>query len=234
MTNETEYGPEIVVDGVRPEWLRDDEMVPVRGYRTGAVEVGEHVITKGVSWLICEWIRLPASHGYYTVLNHNAKHGTQFKYWPGGPKPADWDGGGVLYRDGQIEGRVPVRWHNYDELLPSDIIGYTPKPGADSVGNTDVTPQPDFVPCERTVRLCIEKVRNAFDSRGQLTKMDSVFVDGYRTGLDALEALLLKKDRAEELVEAWNEVVSFDRLTETELEGFKSFTRWLVSRGYLP
>jgi len=130
---QTEYGPEIVVDGVRLPWLKDDEMVPVRRYRTGAIEVGEHVIASGVSWYICEWIRLPASHPYYTILNHNAKHGSQFKYWPGGDEaPGDYAGGPVLFRNGSDteDSDRKWRWTHHTDYDAVDIIGYTPKPCA--------------------------------------------------------------------------------------------------------
>lgn len=217
MTNDTEYGPEIVVDGVRPEWLRDDDLIYSEFWPDPA-------LARDCVWWTWREIRLPASHPYYTVHAHNAKHGTQLKYWPGGDEaPGDWDGDeyGVLYRDGMKGGRRAQCWRNYGG--DANIIGYTPKPcaavcescdgtgvdlydgtandcqtchgrGSTSAENAQVA---DFVPCERTVRMALDRLPRkveGFDNPAAASAFDEC-----RT---ALEALLPKRDRAEELVKA--------------------------------
>lgn len=64
-----EFGPPIEVDGVRPEWLRDDDHVDARWDEGGWYsDVGG----RGVSaFCVCAWgtvthIRLPADHPHYT------------------------------------------------------------------------------------------------------------------------------------------------------------------------
>lgn len=253
MTNETEYGPEIVVDGGLFSWwkLEDDIQFIDKG-RDGKV------------------FKLPASHPYYAVQSYNAKHSTQFKYWPGGERPDDWGGGYVLYQSGVVQESSERFWAVLDwgRGQYDDIIGYTPKPcapvgdepkdganlkfndcplglyrvywesggsslaaiGFDSKGDRWIAPtnwlttarmrdlgefgeiaqlqpltsledeyaqavddqeQPDFVPCERTVRLCLDTLPD----RPCLYRCEAI---------KAIEGLL-PINRAEELADKWLE-----------------------------
>lgn len=127
-----EWGEAIEVNGVRPDWLRDDEVVDWSHHKSSG-----RVHAAGLAWAdqpgydnAVKAIRLPADHPYYTVQAHNAKHGTNFAYWPGGDNaPDDWDGGPVLNRGGDIfEDARGMDWRDcHFEGRPSggDIIGYT-------------------------------------------------------------------------------------------------------------
>lgn len=294
MTNETEYGPEIVVYG-RPPWLGDDDLCNPYWSDEGWYWTTR---THGLeACLVARWdkvikLRLLASHPASIVAAHNAKHGTQFKYWPGGDEaPGDLSGLDVLLRNGVVASLRywPGIWKPRGQH--DDIIGYTPKPCAEQqgaseplqsagsviapvvhgpaagakeeageypwsrpmcstcrgfgyvwcvpfegteryrvdcgnckadwvkqqLGKATAPPQPDFVPCERTVRLCIEKV-GAINSHGVSS-----------AAKHALETLLPKKDRAEELVEAW-ESADPEPLGRGE-DGVRKFARWILAQG---
>lgn len=129
-----EWGEAIEVNGVRPDWLRDDEVVYWSHAKSSA-----QINASGLAWSgqpgfdnAVEDIRLPADHPYYTVQNHNARHGTNFAYWPGGDSPPDdWDGGPVLNRGGGIfKYAAGMNWRDcHCGGVPDygDIIGYTRK-----------------------------------------------------------------------------------------------------------
>lgn len=137
-----EWGEAIEVNGVRPDWLPDDEVI---SFSTGGVDFHPWSDSDrgaraggGWAWSIIRGMRLPADHPYYTVQAHNAEHGTNFAYWPGGDNaPDDWDGGPVLNRGGDIfEDARGMDWRDcHFEGRPSggDIIGYTRKPVEKSV-----------------------------------------------------------------------------------------------------
>lgn len=66
------------------------------------------------------------------------------KAWPGGPKPADWDGKCVMFRDGHVMPAPPpdsiwkLGWgHHYGN---GDIIAYstTPTSETDQLGGVGV------------------------------------------------------------------------------------------------
>ena len=149
------WGEPIEVNGVRPEWLRDDDKLSI-------VWDNDGLWLNSTSKTHYEWddlcvpdrvtaIRLPASHPYYTVQRYNAKHGTSFVYWPGGDAaPADWDGGDVLRIGDSHYHPTPTyvapyevnqRWHSLEGPNRRhgenfcDIIGYTrhtePSPATD-------------------------------------------------------------------------------------------------------
>lgn len=62
-----EFGPEIKVDGKRPQWLEDDEVIDVEVKMYGwfsALDIsGLHV--RDVIWPPTRFIRLPANHPHY-------------------------------------------------------------------------------------------------------------------------------------------------------------------------
>ncbi len=145
------WGEAIQVDGVRPEWLRDDELVWFRchdGYEDCDGNTIGHLNGRGSStdWFTPDAgddmivsIRLPADHPYYLATSKG------FTYWPGGDSapddwdggdsapddwdggdsaPDDWDGGDVLYRKGHTNSPVPQNW-SWQRAFPEyDIIGY--------------------------------------------------------------------------------------------------------------
>lgn len=126
-----EWGEVIEVNGVRPDWLRDDEVVDWSHHKSSG-----RVHAAGLAWAgqpgydnAVKTIRLPADHPYYTVQAHNAKHGTNFAYWPGGDNaPDDWDGGEILFRAGTTSSSGDWIWSRYGESCePGHIIGYTRK-----------------------------------------------------------------------------------------------------------
>lgn len=122
----TQWGREIRVDGVRPEWLTG----PTHAWIKTCIWL-DHTRDKMSDTPAEEWawmhdegdpniiaIRLPADHPYYTATDAG------FEYWPGGDSaPSDWDGGDVLYRDG-VTGRTTgkVYWRKRDRVY--SIIGY--------------------------------------------------------------------------------------------------------------
>lgn len=137
-----EWGEAIAVNGVRPDWLRDDEVISFSADRVDFAAWPDS--SSGVSagsdwaWSIIRGMRLPADHPYYTVQAHNAKHGTNFAYWPGGLcAPDDWDRGPVLNRGGYIfEHAAGMDWrdcHCGGKPTNGDIIGYTRKATEDPI-----------------------------------------------------------------------------------------------------
>lgn len=116
-----EWGNEIAVNGVRPDWLRDDERISFNfgaGYKFSNLEGWTPV---NIEWRDKYAIRLPADHPYYVVARYNEQHGTSFVYWPGGDAaPADWDGGLTLMNDGRI-----AAGHMWSNSGFDDVIGYT-------------------------------------------------------------------------------------------------------------
>jgi len=64
-----EFGPEIKVDGVIPEWLKDHEIVPIRDhYATRGLWQGNTPVRADATyWPYIRAIRLPANHPHYTT-----------------------------------------------------------------------------------------------------------------------------------------------------------------------
>lgn len=131
-----EWGSEIAVNGMRPDWLRSE---------IGLFENRPEKWLEGCKLISWAWttnsdgvcpiaIRLPADHPYYTVQRYNEQHGTSFVYWPGGDAaPGDWDGDRTLKRKGHL---APTRisdradWQrgyngDVNNMADLDIIGYT-------------------------------------------------------------------------------------------------------------
>lgn len=137
---EIEWGPEIAVDGKRPEWLGDgDEVIRV----TNEARTEDHtsiVAESATYWPNVGHIRLPASHPAYIAIAKG------FTPWSGGDEaPGDWDegdvlryGGGVYYPEPWVDSyECNQRWFHvdYKEGKWADIIGYRRKPEA-------ISPQP--------------------------------------------------------------------------------------------
>ncbi|SKB62676.1 hypothetical protein [Sphingopyxis flava] len=123
------YGDRIIVNGVAPDWLREDDIGLFEN--TPDDWLGEN--GKTLLWWV--WggkgdcpisIRLPKDHPYYTVQRYNQEHGTDFVYWPGGDNaPADWDGKEVIFRDRTLW-KTPSPYAIWDHRgnCAGDIIGY--------------------------------------------------------------------------------------------------------------
>lgn len=109
-------GPEIKIDGKRPDWLADDEKIGIvwdDGYRwdnlnmqVDCVSGWEHSISA---------IMLRADHPYYVATSKG------FTYWPGGDSAPDADD--VLFRDGTTSQNSGWTWTHSDHHR--DIIGYS-------------------------------------------------------------------------------------------------------------
>lgn len=117
---EAEFGPEIAVNGVRPEWLTGDQLLPARLKGGDWCSVPQNLPEDSpATWSVVEVIRLPATHWAYTPIAKG------FKPWSGGDEaPGDWDGGEVMCRNGGTM-QTFHRWHHIDG--GGDIIGYKPR-----------------------------------------------------------------------------------------------------------
>lgn len=112
----TIFGEPIEVNGVRPDWLKDDEIITVE-------------YANGDGWSA---FKLPADHPYYIVQAYNTEHKANFTYWPGGESaPDDWDHGVVMLRNGDTLSNHHFNWNYYPSIgrtYPDfDIIGYVRK-----------------------------------------------------------------------------------------------------------
>lgn len=118
-----EWGEKIVVDGKRPDWLRDGDMFYAFTGQTEMKVPSGHTIR----WTDVLSIVLPVDHPYYVATNAG------FIYWPGGTMaPHDWDGWIVLLRNGRRMQPHPgmLNW-SHDQygngIMDSDIVGYQKK-----------------------------------------------------------------------------------------------------------
>lgn len=130
-----QLGPEIKIDGKRPEWLKDDENIGIVWRYGGRWDNLDTEVRHVSGWKnSIEAIMLPADHPYYLATKKG------FTYWLGGESaPDDWDcdmhgHGDVLTRCGDVilvgDG---YKWDHYRGGLSSDIIGYRRKTNADAV-----------------------------------------------------------------------------------------------------
>jgi hypothetical protein len=143
-----QLGPEIKIDGKRPEWLKDNEKIGIV-WKDGTR--WDHLNTP-VDWVSgwkygIEAIMLPTDHPYYLATSKG------FTYWPGGESaPDDWDGGEVLFRGGgEVLFRYgacvisPTSWshpwngENGTGVTDYDIIGYRRKTKSDAVSTNLIT-----------------------------------------------------------------------------------------------
>lgn len=121
----TEFGAEIVVNGKRPDWLKDDRQTVFRISSRGHEDWIGTATT--VAWGSTRAIKLPAYHPYYKATEAG------YKYWPGGDKaPDNWNGGTVLLRDGRTICHGGMSWSHFGETAGAgngDIIGYQQSKG---------------------------------------------------------------------------------------------------------
>lgn len=138
------WGDPIPVDGKRPDWLRDDDVIqwskhtsawlPSFGYPA------EHYVQIDYDVNI-NYIRLSVDHPYYVATSKG------FTYWPGGnAAPEDWDEGFVLLRQGEeVHGNFIGYWDHRETIPHSDIIGYRKRTVDDETSNHMVAaPAPDI------------------------------------------------------------------------------------------
>ena len=150
-----DWGKEIAVDGVRPEWLDDNDKckphwVSGDGWYSTAASA-----SAVAGWSNIDLIRLPSDHAYYLATSKG------FTYWPGGKvAPDDWTGNldDIIYRDGVIGqgmGRQPFVWGNFGN--PADIIGYKRKGDSfDAAFRTDLAVIPAWA-IARVKELYVDK-----------------------------------------------------------------------------
>lgn len=133
MTQAIEWGAEIATNGVKPEWLGDEDVLQwVNDMNMGPFSnegwsywlSNDPAVAGKMGWDGIRAIRLPASHEYYTATSKG------FEYWPGGDEaPSDWTGEGeVLFRDGTTGIYDGYLWDHTEEK--ADIIGYKKKDSA--------------------------------------------------------------------------------------------------------
>lgn len=125
----TEFGPEIPLDGKRPDWLTDgDQIIAFEDDNGDWYGLGLSI------WYARELdierpraLRLPHDHAYYLATSKG------FTYWPGGETaPEDYDGGEIIYRSGSVKpSACYLSWEHAPaptRCCPEyDIIGYHPK-----------------------------------------------------------------------------------------------------------
>lgn len=130
MSGGIEWGATIPVNGKKPDWLGESDIV----FATYKDYCGEYVATEShYPASRCDWSRvsefqLLASHPYYLATSKG------FTYWPGGDSaPDDWDGGEVLFAGGQnghktgvLTGRINF-WQHGNIMRQWNIIGYKRK-----------------------------------------------------------------------------------------------------------
>jgi hypothetical protein len=90
---------------------------------------------------------------------------------------------------------------------------------------------------DEVIRECGEEVLRALDRRGASTKLDSVFVDGWRTAYDAIVAMLPEPEEpepAQALLDAW---MHHERGLHPDDHGELThlrFARWLITNNHIP
>lgn len=114
-----QYGPPIPVSGVRPEWLRDDDMV-----LAAAIPINARMI----DWPRFSSIRIPITHPASICQQRALDHPDEAPFYPvyaDGTVPGDYDGGDVLLRDSSVA-RYSILLH-WSECLIGTIVGYRRK-----------------------------------------------------------------------------------------------------------
>ena len=145
----TEWGPEIDVNGARPEWLGENQEIHFH-WVDGSH--GDWIARdfNGREWRKCRALQLPASHPYYLATSKG------FTYWPGGrDAPDDWDGGDTLLQNGALCPQPGTWVHGVDV----DIIGYHRKPepvtteasGADGSSYYDIVIDGHTISCNDVI-----------------------------------------------------------------------------------
>lgn len=120
-----EWGAEIAVNGVRPEWLTGVQTAWLKTTHWTMPNHCPHVPAEKWSWRYgsddrpcITAIRLPADHDYYKATSRG------FTYWPGGESaPADCGAEALMRYGGMLSGNIlDCRWDHIGNS--ADIIGY--------------------------------------------------------------------------------------------------------------
>lgn len=154
------WGKEIVVNGVRPLWLADDDQILCRD----KAAIGR----KDGDWV--SHIRLPVGHWAYQAIEAG------YEPWAGGDSaPADWDEGEVLLDDGATTRgyRVTsVGWQR--RAIPGcrHIIGYRKKAKAEPDHLTITLTGPQG--CGKTV--VAEWLRSHVERNGSMLQSQAAFL----------------------------------------------------------
>lgn len=124
-------GPEIKIDGKRPEWLKDGEGIGIV-WRHGERWDNLHTQVDCVhGWEgSVEAVMLPSDHPYYLATSKG------FTYWPGGESAAP-DAGEVMFRDGTTSDSAGWTWSHREHYR--DIIGYRRKTKSDAISINPIT-----------------------------------------------------------------------------------------------
>jgi len=150
-----EWGPEIVVNGVRPAWLRDDDWDKVVAILDDSREqypdsdrmkdVGHWV------WTSIKALRLPADSVIYTALEAG------FVPYVGGGRPDDWDGSPVLWDSGSTDkDDTPTSEDDFSWTITNgpNIIGYKRK--------VEVVDDADYVRVKRMTEVELHNFAKPF------------------------------------------------------------------------
>jgi hypothetical protein len=143
------WGREIPVNGMRPEWLRDDELISANACVTG------HVCN--MHWANITDVQLPADHPAYLAMDKGLEP------WGGmsNDAPEDWDSPLVLWRDDSVHRQLdvaPWKWGSKPYL--SDIIGYPRRKPVQQLGENLGSFDPDTVSIKR---MTVDEARERFD-----------------------------------------------------------------------
>lgn len=146
-------GPEIKIEGKRPEWLKDDEYIGIVWYDGARWENLNTAVRNVAGWSgSITAIMLPADHPYYMATEKG------FEYWPGGPyAPSDWDRGEVLVRYGDIKpAQHSSNWrhHGHD----NEIIGYRKRVEPQAIPTKDDS---DYVQVKRMTEAEFADMRHS-------------------------------------------------------------------------
>lgn len=114
--------------GVRPVWLKNDDVVLVR-WQGGHLRASNPLCADKVGWKYADSIEIPDDHPYAL----GQKHGFEWRDPAASDvAPEDWDAGEVLFRNGAFG--YGQRWGLLEGKEHYDIVGYR-KRGCKGPGN---------------------------------------------------------------------------------------------------
>lgn len=117
----TTWGKRIEVNGVRPDWLRNE---PFKVF-TKTSEITGMPPETPYQWAGTIGIALAVDHPYYAATDAG------YIYWPGGDKaPDDWDGGPVLLKNGVTDKGFRSGVGSWHGGFSSSPIGYNRRQSA--------------------------------------------------------------------------------------------------------
>lgn len=192
----TSWGPRIEVNGVRPDWLRDEPFKVFTKIKvfTKTSEITGMTGDHPYQWAGIIAIALSADHPYYKATHAG------YIYWPGGDKaPDDWDSGHVLRRDGGYMFMKGHDWlhHGQDD----DVIGYKrresapPPPVPLTTARNMISDYIEAHPSYTAERCALEVINQLVQLR------DAMFMHIRLDDMAALKSLLPIDDRTKRAIE---------------------------------